>query len=366
MSALRWFATVTAVAIASSAILTAPAAADKPAAAVSMGDSFISGEAAGSYEPGTDQSGNFCHRSTISEINMIDVPGIDARINLACSGATTENVKLGGVRQYADEAPQAEKLRAVVRDYDIKVIVLNIGANDVGFTSMVFDCIRGYFLLGPRCQDIWGPQIPAKMSEAAPKISQNIADIRTVMRDAGYTDIDYELVLQSYSSPVTEQNRYTLTKLFHGCPVRVDDAQWARESLVPQFTTMIGGVAAENGVRFLDMGPALHGREVCAKGITHAQEWARGITIDLTQIQNGFGLNIVRQSLHPNATGHAQFGKCLSSFLLRGVESARCVRGNDGDLAAVPNDIGAMTAVVPPLTVPRIAEAAPPEAAELR
>lgn len=337
--------------------LTAPAAADRPTAVVALGDSFISGEAAGAYEPGTDRAGNFCHRSTVSEIARTAIPGIEARVNLACSGATTNNIALGGDYRYG-EAPQAERLRAVARDNDVKMVVLTIGANNVGFANMVFDCIGAYFLVAPRCQDVWATRFGERLGAAAPAIAQNLADIRTVMREAGYADDSYQLVLQSYSSPVTEDDRYPFTKAFEGCPVRDDDARWARDSVVPQFTATMGAVAAQAGVRFLDMGPALRGREVCARGINHSQEWTRGITIDVSQVLNGLGLNIVQQTLHPNARGHAAFGQCLTTFYALPGTAARCVRSGDA-LTAVPASLPALSRDTAPRTFPRTREAAP-------
>jgi len=328
------------------------ASAVKPTAIVSMGDSFISGEAAGSYEPGTDQPGNFCHRSQVAEIHVAPIPA-DASINLACSGATTDNVALGGSPRNG-EAPQAERLRAVAAEYDVTLIVLSIGGNDVGFSDLVLDCIAAYFLIAPRCQDVWADWLPAALEAAAPRIAQNIADIHTVMAEAG--DTDYQLVLQSYSSPVTEDNRYSLTKLLHGCPIRDDDAQWAREVAIPLFTATLGEVAARSGVRFLDMGPALRGREVCARGITHDQEWVTGINIDLAQLRNGLGSHLVRHSMHPNARGHAQFGLCLGEFYASSDNAASCVRGADGNLHATP-----LTALPTPSTevLPYIPEPVP-------
>lgn len=334
-------------------------AAAKPAAAVAMGDSFISGEAAGSYEPGTDEPGNFCHRSQVAEIHMTTIPGIDNRINLSCSGAKTTNIALGGEAQNG-EAPQAERLRAVARDYDVKLIVLTIGANDVGFTPLVLDCIKAYFLIAPRCQDAWAERMPTALNAMAPLVTDNLADIRTVMTEAGYRDTDYQLVLQSYSSPVTEDNRYGLTKLFEGCPVRNDDAQWAREVVVPGFTSVMSQVAAQAGVRFLDLGPSLHGREVCAEGVSHSEEWVMGVNIDLAQIRNGLGINIVRQSMHPNHRGHAQFGRCLTEFAALASTNGTCVRGSDGNLHVQPRSQAPQTGPLRSRTLAREYEPAPP------
>ena len=72
-----------------------------PTAAVAMGDSFISGEGAGSYQAVTDVNGVaqgfpgwtaannnafFCHRSANASIQVAQLPGISARFNLAWVG----------------------------------------------------------------------------------------------------------------------------------------------------------------------------------------------------------------------------------------------------------------------------------------
>ncbi len=351
-------ASTAAVAAVGIGVSTTPAQAAKPTAVVALGDSFISGEAAGSYEAGTDQSGNFCHRSRVAEIKKTTIPGIDARINLSCSGARTKNIRLDGVGQY-NEAVQTRQLRTVARDYDVRMVVLNIGANDLGFTAIVLDCIKAYFRIAPRCQDVWATKLRPGLDAAAPGIVASVTDVRTVMREAGYADADYQLILQSYSSPAAEKTRYSVTKLFHGCPIRADDGKWGRDVVVPGLTATISQVAEQMGVRFLDMGPALRGREVCAKGITKSQEWVRGITIDLAQIQNGLGMNIVQQSLHPNARGHAQFGRCLTEFYALDSQAARCVRQADGNLAAIPASLSRLTVDNAPTTVPVQPEPAP-------
>lgn len=325
-----------------------PSAATRPTAVVAVGDSFASGEGAGSYEPATDRPSNHCHRSANSQVHQAVIPGIDARISIGCSGATTEDVRLGGTSRYGEQ-PQAERLRGIARDYQVKAVVLTIGMNNIGFANLVIDCIRAYFLLGPRCQDSWADRVTSSLAAGAPKVAQDIADIRTVMREAGYADRDYQLVVQSYSSPFAVENRYSLTKAFHGCPFRTDDTRWARETLVPQIGRTISAEAAAAGARFLDLSPALNGREVCAAGLTHSQEWANGVFVDLTQLRSGLAENLVTQSAHPNARGHAQLARCLTAFYALTAQSARCERGPDGNLAPV---LGAIPPVVPRTVAP--------------
>jgi lysophospholipase L1-like esterase len=268
-------------------------------------------------------------------------------------------VKLGGAPRYG-EAPQAERLRPIARNYQVKMIVLTVGLNNVGFANLVIDCIRAYLWLGPRCQESWANRLPISLRDSAPKIAENIDDIRTVMREAGYADHDYQFVVQSYTSPFAADNRYWLSKMGHGCPIRNDDAKWGRDNAVPQITATIGQVAADAGVRFLDLGPSMHGREACANGVnSHAEEWANGIYIDVDQFKNGIGENLVSQGAHPNAQGYAQIARCLSDFYRMTTRNGRCARGSDGNLAtvAIPEE-----QAVTPRIFPKIEEPPPPEA----
>src|SRR5262245_38952865 len=78
-----------------------------PSAAVALGDSFISGEGAGDYAPVVDVNGvsqafpgwsasnsnaYFCHRSRQASLNQANLPGIQARFNLACSGGQPHDI----------------------------------------------------------------------------------------------------------------------------------------------------------------------------------------------------------------------------------------------------------------------------------
>ena len=96
-------ATLTALAAGVVAVLgsSPPASAALPTAAVALGDSFVSGEGAGGYQPVTDLNGVaqgfpgwsaannnafFCHRSAHSSLLQANLAGIQDRFNLACSG----------------------------------------------------------------------------------------------------------------------------------------------------------------------------------------------------------------------------------------------------------------------------------------
>jgi lysophospholipase L1-like esterase len=311
------------------------AAAAKPTAAVAMGDRFISGEAAGQYEPASNRQGNYCHRSRRALIHKTSIPGVERTVNLACSGAATDNVKLGGEVRYG-EAPQAEQLRAVARDHDVKLIVLNVGANDIGFANAVMACIVAFVPGLPDCQDDLTPTIRERSQAAIPRIVENLGDIRTVMREAGYADDAYQLAVMGYASPVPARMRNLswLGQIWAGCPVDREAMTWAHEWAIEQFSAMTSTAAAQAGVRYLEMKGGFDGHEVCAAGATAATEWVRGTFVDPAQLPHGIGINVVQQSMHPHHLGHAQMGRCVTEFFSLPGREARCAIGADGNLHA--------------------------------
>jgi lysophospholipase L1-like esterase len=305
-----------------------------PTAVVSLGDSAISGEGAGSYESGTDGPSDYCHRSANSLIQATTIPGIQARINIACSGAASSDIRIGGTSHYT-EPSQADRLRAIARDYDVKMLVLQVGANDdPAFSDSVLTCVEAWanpFASG--CRYTLGPVWPGRVAAMAPKVVAVVNDLRTVMREAGYADSAYQFVLQSYASPFTE-NMNLLTHAFEGCPVRIADAYWGRTSAVPQLSAALRGVAASTGVRFLDLARATEGKEACNR--SSSPDWITPLILDVDELfESGDPSHVVQQSFHPNAYGHGQMGRCLTEFYAGANREGACLRGSDGNLHAV-------------------------------
>lgn len=312
---------------------SAVAADDRPTAIVALGDSAISGEGAGNYEPGTDGPEDWCHRSLNAQIHATAIPDVDRTINLACSGAASANVRINGETHYT-EPSQADQLAAVARDNDVKMIVLELGANDdPAFADTVLQCIVAWLnVFAPGCRNTVGAEWPARLAAMAPKVEASINDVRAVMRSAGYADGDYQFVLESYASPVTE-NMNAFTHALEGCPIRLADARWARTVAAPLLSDALRGVAARTGVRFLDLSRSTEGHEACNRN--GQPRWQNPIVIDPTKLPQGLTLHVVQQSFHPNARGHAQIGRCLTEFAATTASSARCLAGADGNLHPV-------------------------------
>src|SRR5918912_27143 len=165
--------------LAASLFLVPSARAQKPTAIVSLGDSYISGEAGrwagnsndsagdrdgtdrayfnGTYDPSRvygASAANGCHRSDVAEVRS-STTGLSARLNIACSGAVTRNIfrASNGGEPEKGEPPQADQLQLLARQYRIRLIVLSIGGNDLGFASIVQDCLVAFETSQPPCHD---------------------------------------------------------------------------------------------------------------------------------------------------------------------------------------------------------------------
>lgn len=286
-------------------------AGERKTSLISLGDSEISGEGVGTYEPGTDGPDNWCHRSPDSAIHRTGIAA-DVTYNVACSGAYSGNIRIGGSKQYPDELVQSDALAVKARNTRLKMVLLVAGANDdLQFGPVMTDCVERWFLLQGACEPKYQPGWQARVDGLVPKVEQTVNDLRTVMRDAGYADGDYRLVVMSYPSPIgpdVEDNPQFPGKLPGGCTGYTSDAGWGRNTAVPGFERGIRKAAQDTGALYLDASRLFHGHEVCME-----DTWARGLYVN---ISNPFppDANSVRQSFHPNVRGHGAFASCLTQL----------------------------------------------------
>ena len=321
---------------------------------VSMGDSFISGEAGrwqgnstavtgsrdgtdrayqnGAYLPGLvygESYSDHCNRSDSAEIDTAqftdDPLGTAERVNLACSGALAQSVytKADGGEPFKSEEPQADQLRAVVAGHRVRLIALSVGGNDIGFSDVILACAKEFLKPGGShtCAAAQQKAVEARFARMREQVAKAVNSIRSVMREAGQQDGSYRFVLQSYPSPLPDaaRDRYPAKgyKRFTvgGCPFSDTDLNWAHDTLVPEMTTQLAQVATEQHTEFLDLSAAFQGREVCATEARQAtgseppspttSEWIRFLVTGLTQGER-------QESLHPDFYGQLALGRCLA------------------------------------------------------
>ena len=343
-------------AVVTAALVLAPTAAAGPnsskTAIVSLGDSYISGEAgrwqgnsinASGDRDGTDRAAydcaaavcsydssrvygasaaNGCDRSDVAEIKTAAIP-VDQKINLACSGATTANIfrKSQGGQDEKGEPPQGDQLLYVAHAWNVKVVVLSIGGNDLGFADIVQACATAYLTAQGPCHTAQQQALDAKFGTAMKNVARAIDEIRAIMAAAGYTK--FRLIVQSYPSVFVRasDNRYPETDRAQragvgGCPSYDADADWARDSVVNQIANGLKFVAVHKGVQFLDLRDAFEGREICSDSTQQASvgnppsgttsEWGRLLN------QSTVSQGVLQEAVHPNAYGQRALGRCLT------------------------------------------------------
>lgn len=381
----------------------APTQTPKPTAAVAIGDSFISGEGAGSYQGVTNyiditqtfqswtennKSAFYCHRSANASIQQADLPGIDARFNLACSGGQPHDIvnpsysRDGG--RWVDS--QLDQLRKVAETHDIDVVLIGLGSNNSHFTfgDLATKCVEGFL------QDAWigwwevwaGPwnknQDPctassfpnadtmsaatAETTNAARQILQTLAEIdedgqhRVVFQD--YVDPLPHEIAQEYH---TEDGRSDTRDKFRalgreryaaGCPVH-------RASLGPAqvFTSTLGNLVRNTSaalaaefpnadIAYMNVQQAFNGGRLCENSGSPANALATPVRfqkspngnfatnmsgwdkLDLRDAANTCSnhFQTCQESLHPNAAGHAVLGQCLAGAAASTAPIIECVR----------------------------------------
>ena len=147
-------------------------------------------------------------------------------------------------------------------------MLLNITANDLGFTNHVIDCTVAW-TLGFTCNASEQAEIVAGLPAAANGLRKAIDEIRAVMSSAGYSTSQYKLVIQGYASPIPvgADIRYPQSSwdrlTVGGCPFYDVDANWAKNTATPTIVNNMRNVASEKGARFLDVRDSLNGHEVC-------------------------------------------------------------------------------------------------------
>ncbi|MET7420868.1 hypothetical protein [Dactylosporangium sp. NPDC005555] len=213
-----------------------PAAAALPTAAVALGDSFISGEGAGSYQPVVDVNGVaqpfpgwsapntnafFCHRSANASLNQATLPGIQARFNLACSGGRpTDIANPSGARDKGRSvASQLDQLRAVAQTHDIDLVLIGLGSNNSSFTfgdvaekcanRFIADAWTGWwefwaYLNGPVEQEPCTAADLATAAQVQAATAETIAAARQIIATLDQIDADgqHRVVFQDYTNPL--------------------------------------------------------------------------------------------------------------------------------------------------------------------
>jgi hypothetical protein len=357
--------------VAAAGLSVAPALADGPgvgtATVVSVGDSAISGEA-GRWAGNTngspsnvdplgstayyDNAANAaetihgCHRSKASEIG---IGGGVASANLACSGARTYTQAFSsgsdfkpGLDFYDDGAGhigQAKALQQYAASHNVKMVVALIGANDYGFADIVQQCVLDW-LTSPSwwknfCNDdssMTSKFTASNVASITTRVKNAFLNLRTSMRNAGYSDTSWTLLAQTYSSPLPRgagirysQNGFTRQSV-GGCGTWNADADWANDTVVAKLNQTVRDARVATGMTntaLFDAQNALVGRRLCentvglleeqglaswrSAGAADRSEWVSQIRTTTTL----FGPYQLQEDAHPSYWGQLALRNCV-------------------------------------------------------
>ena len=390
---------VAAVAVAAATLLAplpAPSAhADGPGVGtpwvVSVGDSYISGEAgrwAGSSNAsssradalgpsayhdnasGTGETIPRCHRSRSAEIHIGG--GVNS-LNLACSGAKTSTATgdrfKPGLDFYSGTAGvgQARALQSFATTHNVRMVVVSIGGNDFNFAGIVQQCVTDW-LTSPSwwpdyCKDdssVTSNFTSSNISAVRTRIATALSNVRTAMRNAGYADSQWRMLVQTYPSPIPNgsgfrygQSGYTRQST-GGCGFWNADADWANSYALPTINNTVTGAINQAGITnasVLNLAATFAGRRLCESGVGLYEEvgiagWQSAGAVDRTEWVNQIRTvstccssspYYIQESLHPNYWGQLAVRSCVRQAYNGGTpRGGTCTRSGTGLLNGEP------------------------------
>jgi hypothetical protein len=348
-----------------------PARADGPGVGtpwvVTLGDSYISGEAgrwAGSSNDsssradalgstayfdnagGTGETIDRCHRSKAAEAY---IGGGANGLNLACSGARTTTYTDGNGRfkpgldfyNSGGQQGQALVLQNFAATHNVKMVVVSIGGNDFNFADIVQTCVTD-FLSSPTwfkdyCNDdgsVTSNFTATNVSAVKAKIATALTNVRTAMRNAGYADGGWTMLVQTYPSPIPNGSgfRYSESGFTRqstgGCGFWNADASWANATALPTINSTVTGAISQAGItnsRTLDLASAFNGRRLCENTVGLYEErgiasWTSPGAVDQTEWVNQIRTvstccssspYYIQESLHPNYWAQLATRSCV-------------------------------------------------------
>jgi lysophospholipase L1-like esterase len=277
---------------------------------VVFGDSYISGEGAGRFYPGTNTRGvDECRRAPTA-YPIVAAQGSSPAVPhqvifVACSGAKAKHIS--GAVQYprsaADGLDQIDHYLAIrdrqhLADGDIELAVVSIGGNDFGFGDVVQTCIGA-----GNCADL-GTVMLDRLRERRHAVDDVFATLR---RKLGPIPV----LIVPYPIPLSE--RYCAASLLEPAEHRFL-AGYAREvdDTVIDAATRAGfhhldemaNVLAEQNLRLCDGGRRTIGVHALSPGSTEG-----------TLEQRANPTHWFHNSFHPNAIGHRAMAATLTQWL---------------------------------------------------
>jgi hypothetical protein len=359
---------------------------------VSVGDSFISGEA-GRWAGNTNESSSKidalgstayydnatdtgeliegCHRSKSAEVY---IGGGVSGENLACSGAKTssfseEGLFKPGIDFYnsGGHEGQALMLQHYAADHNVKLVALSIGGNNFNFASIVQTCVED-FLESTIFYDFYCSEessvtnnfTTSNVNKVKGEIETAIDNVATAMTNAGYTSSQYSILVQDYPSPIPNGSEFRYTQSGYsrqtvgGCGFWNKDANYANATMLPTIDSTVLGAASAVGlsnVKTMELSSAFNSHRLCDKGVGLLEEeglanWKAAEAVNKSEWFNQirtvtalFPPYELQEDIHPNYWAQLGLRNCLTQAYNEGTpKGGTCTTSGTGlNSAGEPN-----------------------------
>jgi hypothetical protein len=236
---------VAAVAASLVVALAAVPAAAHAAQWVGLGDSY----AAGPLIPNQSLSPLGCLRSDHNFAHLSAAATGRTLADVSCSGAKTDHMTSPQTTDAGTNPPQLNALST-----GTQVVSLQIGGNDIGFTSILQNCVTVNPFSHP-CQDKYGPssnsKIDAQIDATAPKVAAVLQGIHQRSPAAKVLVVAYAAILPETGSGCWPQ-----------VPLSFSDVPYLRQR-EKNLNAMLRTQASANGATYVDDYTPSIGHDAC-------------------------------------------------------------------------------------------------------
>jgi lysophospholipase L1-like esterase len=231
--------------------LSAGAAGASAANWAGLGDSY----AAGPLIPNQQLNPLGCLRSDRNFAHLAAASLGRSLADVSCSGAKTDDMTAPqDVTPGPANPPQFNALTA-----DTQIVTLQIGGNDIGFTSILQNCATANPFAHP-CRDKYvvngRDTLADKIAATAPKVAAVLQGIHARSPDARVFVVNYAAILPETGSGCWPQ-----------VPIGFTDVPYLR-GVEKNLNAMLAQQAAANGARIVDDYTASIGRDACRSATT--------------------------------------------------------------------------------------------------
>jgi lysophospholipase L1-like esterase len=251
---------------------------------LALGDSFSSGQGAGSYDPDTNGDGNTCFRSRLAwpqqlarKLRLVPLP------SLACSGAVARQVTQDDGSRKEPERRRSQ-IGRIAGGPD--VVTITIGGNDVGFADVLKHCV-----FDAECTERYrrpnGDLLDREIARLAERLPGVYGAIRNAAPDARLIVVGYPRLFPEKHSGNCAASRRISSR----------EAEYLNER-TRALNAAIAGAAHASGAEFVDVTEAFDGAELRCTGKTY---------MNRLRLQP----KLFPASFHPNAAGQERLAEVI-------------------------------------------------------